>query len=172
VRATGATFLSLGRTSHDLRAGFGFETTEEDLTRTSNGWGSITLVESGTRYQALYYPTQPSQLSKSRTYSLFVQDSMQLGSRLVVNAGLLLNKDEFAQEISSRNTFLTFDFGDQIQPRVGLNYQLRKSAGDKVYANYGRYYSNDQKSSARSLAPGRRGAWCRTTPSSTRGPAR
>ena len=155
LRATAATYLSFGRTAHDLRVGFGYETTEEDLTRISNGWGSITLVESGTRYQALYYPTQPSQLSKSRTYGFFVQDSMQVGSRLVVNAGLLLNRDEFAQEIDSRNTFLTFDFGDQLQPRLGANYQLRKGKGDKVYGNYGRYYSTDQKSSARSLAPNR-----------------
>lgn len=155
LRATGGTFLSFGKTSHDLRFGFGYETTEEDLTRISNGWGTITLVESGTRYQALYYPTQPPQLSKSRTYSLFVQDAAQIGSRLVVNAGLLINRDEFAQEIDSRNTFLTFDFGDQIQPRLGANYQLRKGKGDKIYGNYGRYYATDQKSSARSLAPNR-----------------
>lgn len=155
LRGTVGTYLTLGRSSHDLRAGLGYETTEEDLTRTSNGWGSITLVESGTRYQGLYYPTQNPQLSKSRTYSIFVQDAIQLGSRLVVNAGLLLNRDEFAQEIASRNTFLTFDFGDQIQPRLGFNFNTRKGKGDKVYANYGRYYSTDQKSSARSLAPNR-----------------
>ena len=71
----------------------------------------------------------------------------------MVNAGLLINRDEFAQEIGSRNTFLTFDFGDQLQPRLGVNYNLRKGKGDKVYANYGRYYGSDQKSSARSHAP-------------------
>lgn len=152
-RATVASYFSLGKTSHDLRTGFMFEQTEEDLTRIANGWGTITLVEAGRRFQGLYYPTQNSQLSKSRTYSFFVQDNIQIGPRLVVNAGLLVNKDEFAQDIESRNTFLTFDYGDQVQPRIGVNYQLRKDVGDKVYGNYGRYYGSDQKSSARAHAP-------------------
>jgi hypothetical protein len=153
VRTTVASYFDLGRTSHDLRAGFGFEATVEDLTRVGNGWGTLTLVEAGRRWQGQYYPLQNPQLSKSRTYSFFVQDNIQIGPRLVVNAGLLVNKDEFAQEIDTTNTFLTFDYGDQVQPRVGVNYQLRKDVGDKIYGNYGRYYGSDQKSSARAHAP-------------------
>jgi hypothetical protein len=153
-RANTGTYLTVGRTSHEVRAGFMFEATLEDLTRTANGWGTLTLVEAGRRWQGQYYPTQNPQLSKSRTYSLFVQDNIQIGSRLVVNAGVLINKDEFAQQIGdTRNTFLTFDYGDQVQPRIGVNYQLSKARGDKVYANYGRYYGSDQKSSARAHAP-------------------
>src|SRR5690606_5860932 len=121
--------------------------------RVGNGWGTLTLVEAGRRWQGQYYPLQNPQLSKSRTYSFFVQDNIQIGPRLVVNAGLLVNKDEFAQEIDTTNTFLTFDYGDQVQPRVGVNYQLRKDVGDKIYGNYGRYYGSDQKSSARAHAP-------------------
>jgi hypothetical protein len=68
---------------------------------------------------------------------------------------VLLNQDDFRQELESTNTFLTFGMGSQIQPRLGANYNLRKGAGDKVYGNYGRYYNSDQKSSARSLAPNR-----------------
>ena len=52
-------------------------------------------------------------------------------------------------------TFLRFGFAQEIQPRVGLNYQLRDGKGDKAYAHWGRYYNLDQKSSARSLAPRR-----------------
>lgn len=153
-RVNTGTFVNLGRTSHDIRGGFMYEDTLEDLTRVANGWGTITLVEAGRRYQGSYYPTQNPQLSKSRTYSFFVQDNIQVGSRLVVNAGLLLNKDEFAQQIGdARNTFLTFDYGDQVQPRVGFNFNTRKGKGDKVYANYGRYYGSDLKSSARAHAP-------------------
>ena len=94
-------------------------------------------------------------MSPGRTYSLFVQDNISLGTRLVVNAGVLLNRDEFSQTLAEQNTFLTFGFGDQIQPRLGVNYQLRPGQGDKAYANWGRYYAMDQKSSARSLAPSR-----------------
>ena len=153
-RVNTGTFFNLGRSSHDVRAGFMFEATREDLTRVGNGWGQITLVEAGRRWQGQYYPTQNPQLSKSRTYSFFVQDSIQLGARVVINAGVLVNRDEFAQQIGdSTNTFLSFDYGDQVQPRLGVNYQLRKGVGDKVYANYGRYYGSDQKSSARAHAP-------------------
>lgn len=154
VRLNSGTVFNLGRSSHDVRAGFMYEDTLEDLTRTANGWGTITLVEAGRRWQGQYYPTQNPQLSKSRTYSFFVQDNIQVGSRLVFNAGLLVNRDEFAQQIGdTRNTFLAFDYGEQLQPRLGVNYNIRKGKGDKVYANYGRYYGSDQKSSARAHAP-------------------
>ena len=54
-----------------------------------------------------------------------------------------------------RCTFVKFGFGDQIQPRLGLNFNVRPGKGDKVYANWGRYYNMDQQSSGRSLAPRR-----------------
>ena len=41
--------------------------------------------------------------------------------------------------------FLTFGIGQQVQPRIGLNYQLRKDTTDKVYVNWGRYSGLDQK---------------------------
>jgi hypothetical protein len=155
VKAVVSQYVDLKGMSHQIKAGFGVEGTTEDLTRQSNGWGSISIVQAGRQIQARYYPRQPSQLSKSRTYSLFFQDNISIGQRLVVNAGILFNEDSFAQELASTNTFLTFGFGSQIQPRLGFNYQLRQGQGDKVYANYGRYYNSDQKSSARSLAPNR-----------------
>jgi hypothetical protein len=155
VKATLTQFLDFKGTSHQIKAGFGWDEGSEDLTRTSNGWGAVSYVQSNTQAQARYYPNQPSQRSPGRTWSLFVQDTMTIGQRLTINAGLLLNRDEFIQELASSNTFLTFGFGDEIQPRLGVNYNLRKDAGDKVYVNYGRYYNMDQKSSSRSLAPNR-----------------
>jgi len=154
-RASFSQYFDVGATNHELKTGFGFEEGSETLERKSNGWGLLTIVGGGSQVQANYYPEQPGQVSPGRTYSLFVQDNITLGSRLVVNAGVLVNRDEFSQELQEKNTFLTFGFGDQIQPRLGVNYQLRKVAGDKVYANWGRYYAMDQKSSARSLAPSR-----------------
>jgi len=155
IRGTYTRFLQLGRSSHQVKTGFGYEIGEENLTRRANGWGTVSVVQAGTQVQASYYPTQPSQISPGKTYSLFVQDDITISSRLVLNAGVLLNRDEFAQKLANTNTFLAFPFGDEVQPRVGVNYNLRKSAGDKVYGNYGRYYAMDQKSSARSLAPQR-----------------
>lgn len=155
IRGTYTQFFQTGRASHQLKSGFGFEKGQEHLTRNANGWGTVSVVQAGTQIQATYYPTQPAQISPGLTYSLFLQDDISIGSRFVINAGVLLNRDEFAQKLAATNTFLTFPFGDEIQPRFGVNYNLRKGAGDKIYANYGRYYAMDQKSSARSLAPQR-----------------
>lgn len=155
VRATITQFFDLGGSDHQLKAGFGYEEGSELLHRQSNGWGLLSVVSGGTRIQATYYSEQPAQLSPGKTYSLFVQDDISIGSRLVFNAGVLVNRDEFSQILANENTFLTFDFADEIQPRLGVNYQVRKGQGDKVYGNWGRYYAMDQKSSARSLAPQR-----------------
>jgi hypothetical protein len=153
-RATITQFFDMGGTAHQMKAGFGYEKGVEELERKANGWGILSTA-SGGRIQARYYPEQPAQVSPGRTYSLFVQDDISIGSRLVVNAGVLLNRDEFSQVLANENTFLTFDFADEVQPRLGVNYQVREGEGDKVYANWGRYYAMDQKSSARSLAPAR-----------------
>src|SRR5262249_37575752 len=154
-RAIMTQFFDVKGTQHQCKAGFRIEQGQETLARKANGWGSLTLVQSNTQIQATYYPEQPAQVSPGRTYSLFVQDDITIGSRTVLNAGLLFNRDEFSQVLASKNTFLEWGFGDEIQPRIGINYQLRKGRGDKVYANWGRYYNMDQKSSARSLAPQR-----------------
>jgi hypothetical protein len=155
-RATVTQFLDLGKTAHQVKAGFGYEKGSEILERKSNGWGLLSVVGAGgSQIQATYYPEQPAQVSPGRTYSLFLQDDVTIGSRMTLNAGVLVNKDEFSQVLKSENTFLTFDFADEIQPRLGINYQVRKGHGDKAYANWGRYYAMDQKSSARSLAPAR-----------------
>ncbi len=166
VKASLNRFMDIGRTQHRVSAGFGYDRGLEDLTRQSNGWGEISFVTVGgqSRIRGTYYPTQPTQFSIGRTYSLFLQDDITLGTRLTVNAGLLFNRDEFAQQIDRlvstapnivTGTFLKFGFGDEVQPRIGFSYQLRKGEGDKVYGSWGRYYGLDQKSSARSLASGR-----------------
>lgn len=155
-RATVTQFFDTGGASHQAKVGFAIEEGSEFLERRSNGWGTLNLVAAGgTQIQATYYPEQPAQVSPGRTYALFVQDDITIAQRLTINAGVLLNRDEFAQKLQTKNTFLTFGFGDEIQPRLGANYQLREGKGDKVYANWGRYYAMDQKSSSRSLAPQR-----------------
>ncbi|HET7746378.1 MAG TPA: carboxypeptidase regulatory-like domain-containing protein, partial [Vicinamibacteria bacterium] len=155
LRAAYTRFFSAGATSHQLKAGMVAERTSEDLDRRSNGWGTIVVIPRDEVVQATYYPVQPTQRSRSRTYGLFLQDAITW-SRVTVNAGLLVNHDAFAQDADGRDDpFLTFGFGRQVQPRLGVNYALRAGAGDKVYANFGRYYNLDQKSSARSLAPDR-----------------
>lgn len=179
VRGTFSQFFDIGRSSHALKAGIGFERGEENFNRVANGWGTIvTITQNGVpALRSRYYTPQPPQRGEGRTYSLFVQDDVTLAQRLSVNVGVLLNRDEFAQRVdgsggcpatvtlrggaavyesdSDTCKFLRFGFGDEVQPRLGVSYQLRDGKGDKAYANWGRYSNMDQKSSGRSLAPSR-----------------
>ncbi len=179
VRASFSRFMDIGRTSHVLKAGGGSEFAEETLNRLTNGWGLLANVtQSGVpAIRARYYTRQPSQLGRGTTHSLFVQDEITIAKRATIAAGVLVNRDEFSQEVkgsggcpaailfkggaavykSKRDVcnFLRFGFGDEVQPRLGASIQLREGSGDKAYVNWGRYYNMDQKSAGRSLAPNR-----------------
>jgi hypothetical protein len=179
LRGTFTQMFGLGPSSHALKAGAGFELAQEAFNRLANGWGLITAITMNDvpALRTRYYTPQPAQIGRGRTYSVFVQDEVTVAQRTSINAGVLLNRDEFSQHVdgsrgcpaaivlkggaavyeSSGDTckFLQFGFGDEIQPRLGISYQLRAAAGDKIYANWGRYYNMDQKSSGRSLAPNR-----------------
>ena len=179
VRGTFSQFFDVGRSSHALKAGAGYEFTEEAFNRIANGWGTIANVNvSGVpALRARYYTLQAPQRGQGRTHSLFVQDNVAVGTRTSVTAGVLFNRDGFSQNVESSGgcpptialkggaavyessgdtcNFLRFGFRDEIQPRLGISYQLREGKSDKAYANWGRYYNMDQKSSGRSLAPNR-----------------
>lgn len=179
LRGTLNQFFDIGRSSHAAKAGAGYEFTEEEFNRLANGWGAIVnMDQSGVPVlRARYYTPQSAQRGQGRTSSLFVQDDVSFGPRVFVNAGLLLTRDEFSQNVAGSGgcpasiavkggaapyesrgdtcKFLRFGFGDELQPRLGLSYQLRQGKSDKAYAHWGRYYTMDQKSGARSLAPNR-----------------
>ena len=182
-KGTFSQFFDLGRTEHQVQVGFGYEFTEEALDRLSNGWGALVRqTQAGVPViRARSYFTQPPQLGQGRTWSAYLQDDVKLSSRLTLNLGVLANKDEFAQDLTGSNgcpspaftqsglpggvavfeskgdrcTFVRFNFADEIQPRVGFNFNVREGKGDKFYGNWGRYYNMDQKSSGRSWAPRR-----------------
>jgi hypothetical protein len=182
ARGTLSQFFDLGKTSHQVKVGAGYSFGQEELLRLTNGWGALTnLTVSGVPViRARYYAQQPPQLGQGRTWSVFAQDTLTVARRLSLNLGVLLSRDEFAQDLEGsrgcpgintvggqaggaavfetsgdRCTFIRFGFGDEVQPRLGLNFNVREGKGDKVYANWGRYYNMDQQSSGRSLAPSR-----------------
>ncbi|MGE3843230.1 MAG: carboxypeptidase regulatory-like domain-containing protein, partial [Vicinamibacterales bacterium] len=153
LRGTYTQFMDFGTSTHEIKAGGGYEYGEEDYFRLTNGWGDLVRQTQSGRavIRSRYYFEQPPQLGQGRTWSAFVQDNVTLGRRLVVNAGLLVNKYEFAQEMDGsggcpvvaltggsavwaskddRCTMIRFGGGDQVQPRLGLNYIGRESKGD------------------------------------------
>jgi hypothetical protein len=149
-------YLDFPGHSHLIKAGFGFDDGGEYLDRISNGWGAIIVTKYAgkTAFRARYYEKQPPQDSRGRTYSIFLQDAVTIGNRLTINAGVLVNRDEFStQTAGDRKVFLKFNFDKEIQPRLGVTYIVDRNAQDKLFANYGRYFCMDNKSLARAAAP-------------------
>src|SRR5205814_1518635 len=111
----------------------GYETDDYDLIRETNGWGAFVrgatcpAVACGARktgqIRARFYTLQPEQTGKARTYSAFLQDTISW-KRLSVNVGVLFNKDDFSQVTlaGQRVNFMSFAWGDEVQPRVGVAY--------------------------------------------------
>ncbi len=145
LRATLTRTLDLHSSRHVLKGGAGYEYGSEELNRTANGWGLIAAItQNGVpALRARYFTPQPAQIGVGRTYSAFVQDDMIVGARLSINAGVLFNRDEFAQDLEGSHgcpasvtlkggaavyrsggdtcTFLQFGFGDEVQPRLGVD---------------------------------------------------
>jgi len=132
-------------------------------------------------FQARYFPDQPPQVSEGQTWGLFLQDQVTW-NRLTLNLGVLLNRDEFIPNGGGRFDILrgdftipnasiptcesspgaetctykdkvVFDFDDQIQPRIGIVYELSPTVHDKIYANFARYSNMDNQSFSRAAAP-------------------
>ncbi|HKA38102.1 MAG TPA: TonB-dependent receptor, partial [Thermoanaerobaculia bacterium] len=112
----------LGAT-HDIRAGFTFSRNREDLRRSANGWGSITVVDTATTgtcsptgnpdggrpcYRARYWQSD-EQISRGQTYGIFIQDQATW-KRLTVNLGVLVNEDYYIPNDDGAFSFIRGDF--------------------------------------------------------------
>jgi len=180
IKATLSQYFDLGSTQNQFKIGGGYEDDTNDTVRATNGWGiwgalggacPTAVCGSGHNYasdRARYYTSQPTQNSKARTYSAFIQDTISM-KNLTVYLGVLANKDDFAQvcpagsicgptgtppETSDvRYNFMTFGWSQEIQPRLGITWNANLLSSDKFYTTYGQYAGVDQKSTARSFAP-------------------
>ena len=179
VKLTVSQFLDIGPTQNQFKLGGGYEDDSMDTYRETNGWG--TFGSQGARYtcpasvcgtsksgtiRARYYVLQPVQYSKARTYSAFIQDTVTW-KNLTLYLGLLANRDDFAQVCqpgtvgcptkatneATRYNFMTFNWDQQLQPRLGITWNTNLIQGDKLYSTFGEYASMDQKSTSRSFAP-------------------
>lgn len=158
--------LTLGTTvSHELHVGYQFYEDREELVRTSNGWGLITvpggrLPATGIGGVPAHYVATflqqgvgniPAIESKYRSQSLEVNDTIRWG-RWTFNAGVLMSNDKlYGQglkendstisgfEVAPGNIYKMYEipFKDMIQPRVGATWSYNGT--DTVYASYARY---------------------------------
>ena len=166
VKLTASQYLEIGQTQNQIKIGGGAEFIDLNFLRPSNGWGNL-IYSSTTEIRARYYTNTPQQVGRGRTYSAFLQDNLTW-NRLSVTAGVLFNKEDFAQlcvegticgptsavnTSTTRYNFLGFGWGDEIQPRLGFAYNAELVKGDKFYGSWGIYQGIDAKSALRSQAP-------------------
>jgi len=166
VKLTASHFLDIGGTQNQLKIGGGAELIDYTFVRPSNGWGTMTY-SSTTEVRARYYTNAPEQVGRARTYSLFLQDNLTSGP-FSATVGVLLVREDFAQlclagticgptaavnTATTRYNFLGFNWGDEVQPRLGIAYNANLFDGDKFYGSYGIYQGIDAKSATRSQAP-------------------
>ena len=81
--------------------------------------------------------TQGSASSKNQAF--FFQDSWQPTSRLSLNLGFRIEKEN-APSFTPGNASIEFDFFDKFAPRLGGAYDLTGDGKTKLFASYGWFY--------------------------------
>ena len=158
----GYNFLFGGRVRHELHAGYQWYLDAEDLDRTSNGWGSISLPGGRTTVnnQPIFFTARflqgttgliPKIHSKYRSQSLELNDVIRAGD-WTFNAGVIVSNDTLYGQglrnddstisgytLSRGTKYEMYDipFSDLIQPRLGGTWAY--NGQDTVYASYARY---------------------------------
>jgi Carboxypeptidase regulatory-like domain len=150
---------------HDIHAGLQWYVDSEDLTRSSNGWGWVTVpggrapsigINGIPAYYMAAFQQQstgavPAIHSEYRSLNIEVNDTINF-KNLSVNFGVLMSRDKLygqgLREDSSAlsgytkadgNTYLmyTVPFAKSLQPRVGATWSY--NGKDTIYASFAQY---------------------------------
>lgn len=155
--------LTVGDTvRHDLHIGYQRYTDSEDLTRTSNGWGRISVPGGRTSFRGtpIYYLAAfqqqgtglvPTIHSEYQSQSIEFNDAIRV-QNWTINLGLLASNDTlYGQGLREDSSTLSgyvaspgtkykmyeTPFSKMLQPRVGATYAY--NGEDTVYASFARY---------------------------------
>jgi hypothetical protein len=151
--------------SHDVHVGYQRFNDKEELLRTSNGWGAISVpggrlaVIAGTgqrafytaRYQRFTAGVEPVINSEYESHNIELNDTIRVGN-WTFNAGLLTSYDilygqglrEASGTLSgfeaaplNKYKMYTLNFSEMLQPRVSATWAY--NGRDTVYGSYARY---------------------------------
>ena len=155
--------LTLGTSvQHELHVGYQWYTDEEDLERSSNGWGGITVPGGRTSFQGqpIFYQTSfqqqttglaPTIHSEYRSQAVELNDTIKWRD-WTFNLGVLLSNDRLYGQglredasvlsgytLAPGNKYKMYDVGwdKLIQPRVGVTWAY--NGKDTIFASYAKY---------------------------------
>jgi hypothetical protein len=139
---------------HELRGGYQRFTIFNDVQSGNNAIGRIsysygtsitTLIGGnvtatpGAVGSATFRRTGTNGTGSNLSQGLFIQDKYQPTSRLTLNLGVRIEKED----LPSFNQFpsaVNFGWGDKIAPRLGFAYDLSGDGRTKIFASYGRFF--------------------------------
>ena len=159
--------FDFGETTHDLHIGYQYTEGQEELARTSNGWGLISVIDGANTDDApdnaaLYAQTEqmsfvtadgtrvPAINSYMETHNFEINDSITWND-FIFDVGFLISQDTlYGQGLREADTLSGFveapgnkyemyeiDWKDMIQPRVGVTWAYNGS--DTVFASFAQY---------------------------------
>lgn len=155
--------LTTGRMTHDLHVGYQRYVDAEELTRSSNGFGVITVPGGRTSFQGrpIFYQAAfqqqgfgtvpPTIRSEYQSQSFEFNDTIRW-NRWTINAGILASNDTlygqglredsstlsgYVLAIGNKYKMYEIPFSKMIQPRVGATWSY--NGRDTVFASYARY---------------------------------
>ncbi len=146
--------LVSGSWEHDLHVGFRHESADEDLGRSSNGWGAISFGNTPESFITANFLVGDGRNINSE----YVTDNLELNDNITigkwnVNIGVMLSNDKlYGQDLAEDPTavsgyrlspdskYLMYetDFEDMVQPRLGVVRELRD--GETIQASFGSFH--------------------------------
>jgi hypothetical protein len=155
--------MTIGSTvQHDLHAGYQFSNESEELIRSSNGWGTVTVPGGRTSYQGtpIYYTatlillpsgTKPTINTSYRSHNIEVNDTIKW-KNVSFNVGVLASRDTlygqgmkedsstvsgFVASTGTRYKMYQIPWSKMFQPRTGVTWAY--NGRDTIYGSYARY---------------------------------
>lgn len=93
-----------------------------------NAIGAAELIRFGTKGSG-----------ENTNQSLYIQDKVQLGRRVTVNAGVRFESEDLPS-FNGLAPPIKFSWGDKIAPRIGVSVALNESGTAKAWGSYGKFY--------------------------------
>jgi len=78
-------------------------------------------------------------IGQNTNQSVYIQDKVQFGGRVTINAGIRFEKEDLPS-FNSLAPPINFGWGDKVAPRLGFAIALNKAGTSKAFGSYGKFY--------------------------------